>query len=152
MPPKPAAKGKGKVVDVQSIVGAKFAWVTAGQLSNPIKIIVNLNCPVDILLDFIRREMLARVEALIVSTKERISLETPHPEGPTGDRGGTPNHDNSDIQTLFTKLSELQSTLSGEGVALDLNDPTGVCANCSEVSIYLLYVSNNRVIFLELRI
>jgi len=135
MPPKPAAKGKGKVIDVQSIVGAKFAWITAGQLSNPIKIIVNLNCPVDILLDYIRREMLIRVEELIVSTKEKITVDASHADGSTGERVGSPNHDSGDIQTIFMKLSELQSTLSGEGVLLDLNDPTGICANCSEVSI-----------------
>ncbi len=85
----------------------------------PLKVMVNTNCRLDILLDFARREMLQIAAAQMIKLKDVTAQLDPE----------------NVVRT--EKLSQIQALIASVCVAnLDLADEAGVNMNCRQVCIF----------------
>ena len=149
MAPKIASKPKGKhSIDALSAPGAKLAWLTLGPVSKPLKLIVNLNCPIDILLDFAKREFLKKIEEEICDLKSLVQISSSEDGvsqqvSPLGRSGmNSPSTETlldqgSETKLVLSKYSEILSSLAADGSILDLADQSGTCLNCFEVRVLI---------------
>jgi hypothetical protein len=73
---------KAKVVEPVVVVGAKIATLVIGPPDVQLAVKVNLNCPLDIVLDFLRKQFNAAIDQ---RSKEILStLESQNEESPLG--------------------------------------------------------------------
>eukprot|EP01036_Dinobryon_divergens_P008343 gene8343-11141_t len=114
MGPKPVADPKkarrGSKSDISPLVlGAKIAWICIGPLHKPLKMVVNLNCPIDILLDYIRWTLSKKLEDEIASLKNELESETQNLID--SDNVQTQNFQStpSENELILGKLTEIQA-------------------------------------------
>jgi hypothetical protein len=111
--------------------GARFADVLVGQRSNPIKITVNLNCNVEILLDAAKKEVHKRLEEKIQLLKAAIINENAATAlsgtqaTQDGDAAAHPN------EAIIQKLSEFQAAIKSDNGRIDLIKE-GVATGCNQ--------------------
>jgi hypothetical protein len=157
MPPKKVEPKKGTTETVAAPVeGAKFANVLCGSKDSDIKLLVNINCRLDILLDYIRTEFLKSTNTKITelkalginppavpgmhskpgspkSTARITSANTARPASP-GNVSADPNI--VLLEERMSRLCTLQSSLTSTSVTtLDLSEEGGANLNCKTVSI-----------------
>ena len=125
MGPKKDAKDELK----EQASGAKFAYIIVGQRSNLCKHTVNLNCNIEILLDYSKKALLKKLEERITSLKTasvpdaNVAADTP---------AVNPN------DSIIQKLQEFQSYITNDTGDIDLLNTTGAPVGCNLVSIYLI--------------
>jgi len=136
-PPAKAApkKRQQSISGAPQIMGAKFSWVVAGPTARPIKVMVNLNCPVDIMLDYVKRQLLRKIDDEIATLKALVAQENPEGfETQTLSRpASAPEGQGLDSLALLNKLVDLQGILIFDSVILDFMDPGGINAGAPEV-------------------
>lgn len=107
--------------------GAKFATVQLGTSEHPISMLINLNCPVDIILDNIKRLMVKKIDVLIQDLHNAPKLDAP----PAAEAPDNP----VDVGDPAAKLLQIKSKLSAPDCTIDLSETgTGAAANCKDVS------------------
>ena len=127
---------------VEPTVGAKFAYVSIGQRSAPLKIMVNLNCIVQILLDATKSQLIKKIEDKITTIKNVVlAQEVAAATGQTnanntsGADPATPDKNEEIIQ----KLTEFQQIIQNDTGNLDLLDATGkVALGCNQVRFEII--------------
>lgn len=108
-------------------MGAKIAWITIGSKDiKQLKVVINLNCPLDILLDYARRDLLKKIEM------EIITLKDGHLQEPNIDSTKQQTQNEEDLSPLLNKLIETQEILFNNTDTFDLCDSTGGYVNCQE--------------------
>jgi hypothetical protein len=162
MPPKkvdPKKAGAAETVIVP-IEGAKFIYIVCGSKESDLKVTANINCRVDIVLDYVRSDVLKTAAAKIAELKalginapnanihskpgspkttSRPISSTSHPAiarpGSPTQNGAPPDPNTLLLEEKLTRLLALQSTLTGSPVShLDLNEDGGPPMNCKTVS------------------
>lgn len=121
---KSAAKGAAPTV-VENPDGAKFATVRLGTSEHPITMLINLNCPVDIILDNVKRLMVKRIDAFISDIHNSPEMDTPQSivvEEPPAVR-----------ENPVVMLQDIKDRLLNADCYLDLCDQSGTSTNCREV-------------------
>ena len=119
MGPKKDAKDENK----EPAIGAKFAYIVVGQRSNLCKHTVNLNCNIEILLDYSKKALLKKLEERITALKAANVVEGNAAEAPV-------NPNDSAIQ----KLIEFQSYITNDSGDIDLLNSAGAPVGCNLVS------------------
>ena len=140
------AKGKGKgpaVAEVAPVDGAKFATVRAGTSETAITVMINLNCPVDIILDNVKRIFLKRIDGHIqeltgvrpkTGTQQLVQTNTDIPGG---------EHSEQTV-ALIAKLTEIKQRLSTPDNFIEFIDTAGATTNCEAVrSLYFASICFN---------
>jgi hypothetical protein len=120
-------KAKDSTVSVPSsrdVVGAKFAYVAVGQRSNLCKIMVNLNCNLEILLDSAKSQLLKKLEERIAVLKGENNTD--------GEGVGVSNQD-----AVVQKLLEFQALIQNDVGNIDLIDANGNPSGCNQVTLLL---------------
>ncbi len=121
----PKAKAEAKV----EVVGAKFAYVCAGQRSSLSKVMLNLNCNVEILLDAAKAQLHKRIEERIVLLKEAPVVAENGVAPPEGEV--------SKNSLMIQKLIEFQHSIQTDVGLIDLVDASGNPTGCNQVFTYL---------------
>lgn len=123
---------KKEVRDIEPDNGAKFADILVGQRSNPIKITVNLNCNVQILLDAAKKEAHRKLEEKVQAMK--IAISTEHAAATLNGTQGSPAdgeataHPNEEI---IQKLVAFQTSIKSDNGQIDLVKD-GVASGCNQ--------------------
>lgn len=132
---KGAAKGAPVAPVAENPDGAKFATVRAGTAEHPLSMLINLNCPVDIILDNVKRLLVKRIDAMIQDIKDAQAAEPVPPsaeegeEQPEADTAPAP----SPSEEAVSKLQDIKNKLTNPEYAIELIDKSGASANCKEV-------------------
>ncbi len=122
---KPAAKGAVATPEVAiNADGAKFATVRLGTQDHPITMLVNLNCPVDIIMDNVKRLMIKKLDAAI------LGLQGPQK---TVLAATIPTLDPVTEGSVTERLKEIKAYLNEPDATLDLVDDNGLSLNCKDV-------------------
>jgi len=132
MGPKPAtAKGKAQPTQYIPVVGAKFAWICVGSTNKKLSVLVNLNCTVDILLDYAKRIIMKKIDDEVISLKETLGeSESPIESENANIESQRILHEQN--QLTLDKMIEIQTILNTDGLIWDLCDPAGQPINCFE--------------------
>lgn len=129
-----ASKGKTQGKAVAAPVaehrdGAKFATVRAGTTDQPVSMMINLNCPVDIILDNVKRHLLKKIDALLQSLAHSAVQTTETAAPVDGELSNTkPENDQ------FGKLQDIKRHLTSQECVTDLSEIGGSSVNCKDVS------------------
>ena len=124
---KTPAKGAAPAV-VENPDGAKFATVRLGTTDHPISMLINLNCPVDIILDNVKRLMAKRIDAVVQEINEGPKPDPPPPAEEGAEPAVVPPVDDP-----AAVLLDIKGKLLNAECSLDLSDQSGAAVNCREV-------------------
>lgn len=129
-------KSKEAPKTVEPAVGAKFAYVLVGQRSSPLKIMINLNCIVQILLDSIKSQLIRKIDEKIALMKNATLVqEVATATGQPNSNGGAEVPTSEQNEEIIQKLLEFQKTIQNDNGELDLLDTTGkIALGCNQVS------------------
>lgn len=132
MGPKPVAgKGKGQIqTQYVPVIGAKFAWICIGPTHKKLSVIVNLNCTLDILLDYAKRSLSKKIDDEVNGLNEMLCKESELPQE-------TENVESLKIlreqnQQILDKMLDIQAIINSDGLVWDLCDPAGQPIHCFE--------------------
>jgi hypothetical protein len=134
MPPKAAA---APAVEEKAPDAAPFIHVNIGLAELPLKLLLNINCPVAICLDYAKRKYILKIKEEITSLKtsiEAISIP-PQPEGsdPIPLAEGAIAPEKEKLEENLSKFESVLSDLTNDHVVLDLQKEGGSVADCSKV-------------------
>jgi hypothetical protein len=105
--------------------GAKFCTIVIGPENSQTSILVNLNCTVNILLDHIKRTMIAKTQLKLKELKEE--------EQNIISSGSIENSNMKDIESYMNVYNDIAGHLAVENVVIDLHDLSNISTNCLEV-------------------
>jgi hypothetical protein len=126
---KGAAKGAVPAV-VEVTDGAKFGTVRVGTTEHPVSMLINLNCPVDIMLDNVKRLLAKKVDALIQDIKNAPKpVEAAQTAGTDGETPPLPENEE------LNKLQEIKKNMTNPNYFVDLCDKTSPLPICKDVSV-----------------
>jgi hypothetical protein len=128
----PKGKSKSEPVVEPVLEGARFATIELGLAEDSCKVLVNLNCRLDIILDACRNHLLKQLV-------EKINvMKSDHAMGVTIDAAAAET-----ISEKIQKLSEFPSKLQMSQVSdLELQDySAGTLVSCKSVSGYYFHTS-----------
>lgn len=130
MPPKAAANKAQSV-----ITGAKIATIMIGPTENPIFAQVNLNCPLDIVIDYTKRVLTQGIEQRLKEIATKLSEELPPEDNVTP----LSSSDKDKLLDMEAKISKIREVLQSVSVdKIELMETTGASLNCQQVNIYFL--------------
>ena len=146
MPPKKADPKKAAEVVAAPIEGAKFINVICGPKESDISLLANINCRVDILLDFIRAEILRIIAVKAVDLRNAGAVGAPPPAPPSPSKSKSAavvppansapptSSSPSPLDEKLIKLMSLSSVVTALNVAtIDINEEGAPNMNLKEV-------------------
>lgn len=136
MPPKD--KGKGPV-EVAPVDGAKFATIRAGTTDHAAIVMINLNCPVDIIIDNVRRIVTKKIET-ILQELNNLSKATESTAVDNSDTGLSNTVESNNI--LIAKLTDIKQRLMVHDTIIEFVDPGGVVSNCKDVRVSFIQLNS----------
>mmetsp|Transcript_16679 Transcript_16679/g.25080 ORF Transcript_16679/g.25080 Transcript_16679/m.25080 type:complete len:180 (+) Transcript_16679:40-579(+) len=131
MGPKPNAKGQPKKSD--NAMGAKIASIVAGDPDNLTCVQVNLNCYLDIILDFAKRNLVVKLDRKIESMNEAIQdIVSQMKDGSDTDGAQKTEDDKEKLVDIQSKLMQIRSSIQEASVStLELLEGNAVLS-CQE--------------------
>lgn len=130
MPPKTVPKAKAVSAD---FVGAKFCTLAIGESSDPIKVKVNLNCALDVVLDCARKGLIFGVDSKIRDANVRIE-ELSGLKVDEADAEPANEVEKGKLALVVKQLLEFKQLLEKTNVSkLELYDEGGAILNCQQV-------------------
>ena len=129
-------KGAPAAPVAENVDGAKFATVCVGTAEHPLSMLINLNCPLDIILDNVKRLLAKRIDSTIQEIKETQAAEPaaqPAEGEPDAEAEAAPPPNPAD--EAIAKLQDIKNKLTNSEITIDLVDKSGTSANCKEVII-----------------
>jgi hypothetical protein len=135
MPPKPAVQKKASTVS-GDFVGAKFCSLSVGDPNDPVKVKVNLNCALDIVLDYARKGLISGVDAKIKEVNLRIEeLAAMKFEEGEEEAVNANEVERGKLGLVVKQLQEFKQLLDCSNVSkLELYDEGGAAMNCQQVT------------------
>lgn len=118
MGPKTVAVTKELCKTTRDGQSVKFIYVVIGSKSDPIKLTVNCNCRMDILLDSVRIKLSKLIHDKIQHIKAAAAANTE----PTSDSDATGAAINKNSDSMISDLTKLYATLSDTSLTVDLLD------------------------------
>jgi hypothetical protein len=115
MPPKSTSKASAP--KRSDDLGSKICSILVGSESDVICIQVNLNCTLNILMDFVKKTALSKVNIRI---KQLSDLPIDDPQS-------------TQASSTLKIMTDIVQKLNAENVTLELFDESGVSANCRDV-------------------
>lgn len=105
--------------------GAKIANIIIGVQETPLVVKANLNCPLDMILDYVRVQFVKKLNGKLAKDISRNASIDETTEG-----SGTST---ADLQNMSKFWIQFHSELSGEDVVLDLIDGNEALVDCQQV-------------------
>ena len=136
MGPKVNPKGATKKLESTDFVGAKISTLWVGEVNDSVSVRINLNCALDIGLDFARKSLLAGLESKIREVNERINQPQVSPRSARSEEAAAANKpDVEKLTQIMGQLADFKRLLDSRDITkLELFDEGGVCINCQQVS------------------
>ena len=134
-----------QVVEVVPLVGAKISTVSIGSNDLQVSYKVNLNCPLDIVLDFIKKQFVSNFEQKIREIENKIQ-EVINEESNNSNSNSSSinnlqvNNEKEKLLEIQQKYIRIKKNLQEENVTTFELFEGGNCLYCQQVSFYSLCI------------